>query len=79
VLRYETNQHYGVHHDYGGEDLALSCGPRILTFFLYLSGTLCCDESSVMNYAELSCVTAARSFVQFSQIVRLNEEHLGRL
>jgi hypothetical protein len=38
VLRYEKGQHYGVHHDYGAEDVKLSCGPRILTFFLYLSG-----------------------------------------
>jgi prolyl 4-hydroxylase len=40
VLRYEKGQHYGVHHDYGAEDVKLSCGPRILTFFLYLSGKL---------------------------------------
>lgn len=38
VLRYEKGQHYGVHHDYGADDVMLSCGPRILTFFLYLSG-----------------------------------------
>jgi hypothetical protein len=38
VLRYEPGQHYGVHHDYGADDLKLACGPRILTFFLYLSG-----------------------------------------
>ncbi|RYG69404.1 2OG-Fe(II) oxygenase [archaeon] len=37
VLRYEANQHYTVHHDYGVEDIHLACGPRILTFFLYLS------------------------------------------
>jgi prolyl 4-hydroxylase len=28
---------YGVHHDFGNEDRKLACGPRILTFFLYLS------------------------------------------
>ena len=32
-----TGQRYGVHHDYGGSDRKLACGPRILTFFLYLS------------------------------------------
>lgn len=37
VLRYEPGQHYQAHHDYGAEDVALACGPRILTFFLYLS------------------------------------------
>eukprot|EP01036_Dinobryon_divergens_P028413 gene28414-37350_t len=37
VLKYETGQKYNVHHDYGKEDVSLACGPRILTFFLYLS------------------------------------------
>lgn len=37
VLKYETGQRYTVHHDYGIEDKHLACGPRILTFFLYLS------------------------------------------
>ena len=37
VLKYELNQFYRVHHDYGAEDVNLACGPRILTFFLYLS------------------------------------------
>jgi prolyl 4-hydroxylase len=38
VLKYETGQKYNVHHDASEEDRKLSCGPRILTFFLYLSG-----------------------------------------
>jgi|EP01033_Poteriospumella_lacustris_P015932 prolyl 4-hydroxylase len=37
VLKYELNQFYRTHHDYGAEDVNLACGPRILTFFLYLS------------------------------------------
>ena len=37
VLKYEVGQRYGVHHDFGGQDRGLACGPRILTFFLYLS------------------------------------------
>ena len=37
VLKYVEGQRYGVHHDYGGQDRGLACGPRILTFFLYLS------------------------------------------
>ena len=37
VLKYETGQKYNVHHDYGAEDVKLACGPRILTFFFYLS------------------------------------------
>ncbi len=37
MLRYEVGQKYNTHHDYGQEEKALACGPRILTFFLYLS------------------------------------------
>jgi len=37
VLQYENGQFYQVHHDFGGDDNKLPCGPRILTFFLYLS------------------------------------------
>jgi len=37
VLRYELGQKYVAHHDYGHEERELACGPRILTFFLYLS------------------------------------------
>ena len=36
-MKYETGQKYNVHHDYGRDDVSLACGPRILTFFLYLS------------------------------------------
>lgn len=37
VLRYETNQRYQAHHDMSPAQNRLACGPRILTFFLYLS------------------------------------------
>lgn len=37
VLKYELGQRYTVHHDYGQKDRELISGPRILTFFLYLS------------------------------------------
>ena len=37
ILRYELGQLYKAHHDSDQEDVALACGPRILTFFLYLS------------------------------------------
>ena len=37
VLKYGIGQRYTTHHDYGREDVRLACGPRILTFFLYLS------------------------------------------
>lgn len=37
ILRYEVGQRYNVHHDMGYRQNKLACGPRILTFFLYLS------------------------------------------
>jgi prolyl 4-hydroxylase len=37
VLRYQPGQHYRTHHDFGPSQVKLACGPRILTFFLYLS------------------------------------------
>ena len=37
VLRYELDQKYNPHHDTGASQFRLPCGPRILTFFLYLS------------------------------------------
>ena len=37
VLRYLPGQYYRTHHDYGVSQKSLACGPRVLTFFLYLS------------------------------------------
>ncbi len=37
LLRYTPGQFYVPHHDYSFQELQLACGPRILTFFLYLS------------------------------------------
>ena len=37
ILRYEKGQKYDVHHDMGKSDVEMPSGPRILTFFLYLS------------------------------------------
>lgn len=37
LLKYEPNQFYNVHHDYIEHQRDRQCGPRILTFFLYLS------------------------------------------
>ena len=39
VLRYEVGQKYEMHHDNGVQWMAdkLASGPRMLTFFLYLS------------------------------------------
>lgn len=37
ILRYEPGQFYNTHHDYIEHQEKRNCGPRILTFFLYLS------------------------------------------
>lgn len=37
ILQYDVGQHYRVHHDSSERQKLLACGPRILTFFLYLS------------------------------------------
>ena len=37
ILRYERGQKYVRHHDADEDDVQLACGPRVLTFFLYLS------------------------------------------
>jgi len=51
VLSYEQGQYYRTHHDYGAEDVKLACGPRILTFFLYLSDV---DEGGETNFPTLN-------------------------
>jgi len=37
ILKYEVGQFYNVHHDYIPHQRERQCGPRLLTFFLYLS------------------------------------------
>lgn len=37
LLKYEVGQFYNAHHDYIPHQVERQCGPRILTFFLYLS------------------------------------------
>jgi prolyl 4-hydroxylase len=37
MLKYEKEQFYQLHHDYIPHQRERACGPRILTFFLYLS------------------------------------------
>jgi len=37
ILRYDVGQFYKQHHDYIGHQKDRSCGPRILTFYQYLS------------------------------------------
>ena len=51
LLKYETGQKYSTHHDLLGLDPVVSaCGPRILTFFLYLSDV---EEGGETNFPTL--------------------------
>ncbi len=50
ILRYEIGQKYEVHHDYGAVDQSAVGGPRILTFFLYLSDV---DEGGETQFPAL--------------------------
>ena len=50
VLKYDVGQYYRTHHDYGGDDRRLPCGPRILTFFVYLSDV---DEGGETGFPTL--------------------------
>ena len=50
MLRYQKGQYYRTHHDMGVSDNELACGPRILTFFLYLSDV---EEGGGTNFPRL--------------------------
>mmetsp|Transcript_35266 Transcript_35266/g.41592 ORF Transcript_35266/g.41592 Transcript_35266/m.41592 type:complete len:429 (+) Transcript_35266:47-1333(+) len=51
VLRYRPGQFYRVHHDMSSQDNQIPCGPRILTFFLYLSDV---EEGGGTNFPRLN-------------------------
>ena len=51
ILRYEPGQFYRTHHDNGGTMELDPAGPRILTFFLYLSDV---EEGGETNFPQLN-------------------------
>eukprot|EP00596_Hydrurales_sp_CCMP1899_P003992 CAMPEP_0119052366 /NCGR_PEP_ID=MMETSP1177-20130426/73689_1 /TAXON_ID=2985 /ORGANISM="Ochromonas sp, Strain CCMP1899" /LENGTH=458 /DNA_ID=CAMNT_0007031911 /DNA_START=271 /DNA_END=1644 /DNA_ORIENTATION=+ len=51
ILKYELGQKYTAHHDADQADVNLACGPRILTFFLYLSDV---EEGGETNFPLLN-------------------------
>eukprot|EP01039_Chlorochromonas_danica_P008831 gene8831-9737_t len=50
ILRYEKGQFYNTHNDMGPGQNHLACGPRILTFFLYLSDV---EEGGETNFPNI--------------------------
>jgi hypothetical protein len=40
LLKYEVGEYYRSHHDYSADEIGLACGPRIFTFFVYLSDVI---------------------------------------
>jgi hypothetical protein len=63
ALIYILGQRYTAHHDADQADTALACGPRILTFFLYLSDV---EEGGETNFPMLNIsVTPKKVFICF--------------
>merc|ERR1711957_965047 len=50
MLKYEVGQFYKLHHDYIDHQTDRLCGPRVLTFFLYLSDV---DEGGETKFTKL--------------------------
>mmetsp|Transcript_26557 Transcript_26557/g.64757 ORF Transcript_26557/g.64757 Transcript_26557/m.64757 type:complete len:555 (-) Transcript_26557:135-1799(-) len=50
ILKYEKGQFYRTHHDFIEHQVDRQCGPRILTFFLYLSDV---EDGGGTNFPDL--------------------------
>ena len=50
ILEYEPGQFYKTHHDFIPSQNKMSCGPRILTWFMYLSDV---EEGGATNFPVL--------------------------
>jgi len=50
ILEYTKGQYYKTHHDFIANQVQMSCGPRILTWFMYLSDV---EEGGATNFPRL--------------------------
>lgn len=57
ILRYTKTQHYHLHHDYDYYSTPRQPGPRVLTFFLYLSDV---EEGGGTSFPHLNLTFAPR-------------------
>jgi len=57
ILKYEVGQFYRIHHDYIPIQNDRLCGPRILTFFLYLNDV---DKGGGTGFADLDIVISPK-------------------
>ena len=57
LLKYEKGQFYRTHNDYIPHQADRQCGPRILTFFLYLSNV---EAGGGTNFPQLDITVEAR-------------------
>jgi cytochrome c551/c552 len=50
LLKYNVGESFVPHHDFSYDELTLPCGPRVLTFFLYLSDV---EEGGETSFPDL--------------------------
>lgn len=75
VLRYMPGQYYRPHHDMSSADNKLACGPRIYTFFLYLSDV---EEGGETEFPSLRDAAGTPLRIRFVTILILHCTELQR-
>jgi hypothetical protein len=65
ILKYEVGQFYNTHHDYIPHQKDRQCGPRILTFFLYLSDV---EAGGGTDFPDLGITVNPKRFVRLDGV-----------